>query len=617
MAEIREVTDPRVEARLKRALNDLREFAPDGVISGLDSRKKKLGERLTRLYREIGYESRRDMLEAYGFTFAINEQGGGVRTVDIDEVLNELGRRYDGQRCATSLDQVIEENPDLKPQLKTVQNTLSKKRGITLAKELKRRGIIAGKTPEAKDAALIEMVEFLRETYADTADKPKSLADLFGSHPEYAPLKGALTQRARELFGAPAADYLRSVGVLRANNFTQEELEQALALLRDRILPLPESEKPVHVGELVDYASEFKDVLKMAQKERAITKKSLQDQGLLRLSDAKKQEKRKEVAAASLRMATVDELCAIWNWAELPPVVRKGDAMDGVLPTGIVELDTAAQAETRESLACRVTEGDAPTLEQTIVSARGPLRAETLLCALRLAGVFSDDDFLTESGARNRYLRFVSEGAKPPSLAHRLNDDKGVVRTVAEATAGSTVEVVAQSVIGGVDERKEKLAAAKRAAEARLAAEEARRVAEEARRATEEARRAAEDEARIAREQAELERVQRDLERRRNDFIASLDETVTDVALEVQQQGATAEELSLRAFVYTETRKHLEEAPDDDFAWKIGWIKAQQREMLPQLLQRWREEYRAAGDASEELIASSLIAFGLTDEDLI
>ena len=54
--------------REERALRDLRKYYPDGEVVRLDKDHSSLGERLSKLYVEIGYESRADYLEALGFT---------------------------------------------------------------------------------------------------------------------------------------------------------------------------------------------------------------------------------------------------------------------------------------------------------------------------------------------------------------------------------------------------------------------------------------------------------------------------------------------------------------------------------------------------------------------
>lgn len=58
-----------LKRRLHSFFAQIDEFYPDGKIVGLHNEHKKLGERLTALYRELGYESGQAMMEAYGYEY--------------------------------------------------------------------------------------------------------------------------------------------------------------------------------------------------------------------------------------------------------------------------------------------------------------------------------------------------------------------------------------------------------------------------------------------------------------------------------------------------------------------------------------------------------------------
>ena len=58
----------KIKAKLKTFFARLDEYYPDKKVIGLHNEHKKLGERLTALYRELGYASGAEMLEAYGYT---------------------------------------------------------------------------------------------------------------------------------------------------------------------------------------------------------------------------------------------------------------------------------------------------------------------------------------------------------------------------------------------------------------------------------------------------------------------------------------------------------------------------------------------------------------------
>ena len=60
---------PHSEQRvLDNLLRNLNEAYPDKVITRLDQDHKKWSEKVTRLYKNIGNDSRNEFLAAYGFT---------------------------------------------------------------------------------------------------------------------------------------------------------------------------------------------------------------------------------------------------------------------------------------------------------------------------------------------------------------------------------------------------------------------------------------------------------------------------------------------------------------------------------------------------------------------
>ena len=60
---------PESEQRvLNNLLKNLNEAYPDKVIRNLGRDHKKWDEKVTRLYKNIGYENRNEFLAAYGFT---------------------------------------------------------------------------------------------------------------------------------------------------------------------------------------------------------------------------------------------------------------------------------------------------------------------------------------------------------------------------------------------------------------------------------------------------------------------------------------------------------------------------------------------------------------------
>lgn len=161
---------PESEQRvLDNLLRDLNETYPDKVIVRLQQDHKKWYEKVTRLYKNIGYASRDEFLAAYGFT---EEKGkGGRPSEDLNAIAEELINRYQGDKSVSSVDQLKAENPDLAPKFKSLQNKSKDLFGMTFVKYLKEKGVIdtGEKTSE----------ELATETAEkDRLAKEKDMADL-------------------------------------------------------------------------------------------------------------------------------------------------------------------------------------------------------------------------------------------------------------------------------------------------------------------------------------------------------------------------------------------------------------------------------------------------------
>ena len=133
---------PESEQRvLDNLLKDLNETYPDKVIKGLEKNHKTWSEKVTRLYKNIGYKSRDEFLAAYGFTVE-RVKGGGRPAEDLNAIAEEILRRYEGDISVTSVQQLKEENPDLAPKFKSLQNKAKELFGMTFVVYLKKNGVI-------------------------------------------------------------------------------------------------------------------------------------------------------------------------------------------------------------------------------------------------------------------------------------------------------------------------------------------------------------------------------------------------------------------------------------------------------------------------------------------
>lgn len=161
---------PESEQRvLDNLLRDLNETYPDKVIVRLQQDHKKWYEKVTRLYKNIGYATRDEFFAAYGFT--VEQVKAGRPSYDFTAIVEELISRYDGDRFVESVDQLKDENPDLAPRFKSIQNKSKEMFGMTFVNYLKEKGVI-GKNEKTAEELAAEASEI------DKLAKDKDMAEL-------------------------------------------------------------------------------------------------------------------------------------------------------------------------------------------------------------------------------------------------------------------------------------------------------------------------------------------------------------------------------------------------------------------------------------------------------
>ncbi len=106
--------------RVQSFLAKIDEYYPDSRIEGLHNAHKHLGERLTKLYRELGYNSGEEMMRAYGYEYVqkIDRRDKGTR---IEELITELQQRYPNGSGFDSVLELKNANPDLSGQMTSLQ----------------------------------------------------------------------------------------------------------------------------------------------------------------------------------------------------------------------------------------------------------------------------------------------------------------------------------------------------------------------------------------------------------------------------------------------------------------------------------------------------------------
>ena len=150
-----------IRRKIERLFERLNEVYPDRVIVGLHNKYKKLGEKVTELYRQLGYPDGNSFLNAYGYTTV--RKKANIPLIDPAKIVNELKRRYAGGNVCTTMTDLAAENPDLAPKFKTLSNRSAEFFGMSLKKYFIQEGILAGKAAVQYAGGF----EILKSRYAD------------------------------------------------------------------------------------------------------------------------------------------------------------------------------------------------------------------------------------------------------------------------------------------------------------------------------------------------------------------------------------------------------------------------------------------------------------------
>lgn len=232
---------PESEQRvLDNLIRDLNETYPDKVIKNLGRDHKKWDEKVTRLYKNIGYENRNDFLNAYGFTV---EQGKQGRTgSDLYAIVDELISRYEGDKYVTSVDQLKEENPDLAPKFKNIQNKSKELFGMSFNNYLKEKGVFQSnelaveKRSSDYKAKLDQMIGELKNRY-EGRSIPKSIAELKRDNADLDNIM-KISLWITKAFGCAPLDYLVKEGLMQEPEVKPEKTDEEIAASNFRKLPV-------------------------------------------------------------------------------------------------------------------------------------------------------------------------------------------------------------------------------------------------------------------------------------------------------------------------------------------------------------------------------------------
>ena len=345
------IEDPKLAAKVDRIIEQLKEYYPEGKVVRISSDHKKLSERIGKVYKEIGYQSRDDFFTAYGFEA---NKAGHPFTTDAKEVLAELHRRYDGKALCATTKELIEENPDLKGKLKTLQNNSVKDFGDGFKNILVGEGLLAVKERvAAREFTREEMAEALKDLEGKvkaSENQPTTIAELKKAYPDYARAIAFLPKVCDEWYGAAPSHVLRQRGIL-VHSYDAEKL---IEWLKESYSSRPDNDKPASVEDIISANADRRAELKSAQR----TWKSNHDEtffeclkknGVIRMSDFDLREKIKETAPLCVRNAALDELISLWKRVGGPKALVRAKEGHLALPERVLAIDIDCGVEIRRS----------------------------------------------------------------------------------------------------------------------------------------------------------------------------------------------------------------------------------------------------------------------------
>lgn len=348
MTERIAITNPEIKKLEERCIRELEQYYPQHVIeSGVDSAHKKLGERLARARKLIGYESRTAMLEAWGFE--VNVRTGHPRNLDIHDLLAELTARYEHREKPCSLEALAEENPDLKDQIRRANYSGNRLLGVSFPKELKRRGILAPKPRETHSEKEVQgCLEKLSGVYGpqDPSERPSTKAELQSALPELAIL----------IKDVPASQ-LRKLGILgnakpgtrkasQPKPVSAHELEEALSQAGRELSDVLPGDKPKSPTALAKSYPSFGPQIKAAVRLGTITEDFLYKAGILRPA-------RSYFATNDVRSAPLEALASAMETQFGTTCLTLGNDAARNLPPHVLGIDAREGIELREALAVR------------------------------------------------------------------------------------------------------------------------------------------------------------------------------------------------------------------------------------------------------------------------
>lgn len=137
-----------IKSKVESILRRLHDAYPNKIINNsMQTNVKNLYKDISGAAQWLGYSSPTEFVQAYGYKFETeNLTGGRPKSVDPQEIIKALHKKYPNGSDFTSADDLFEANPEYKGNLKTLKNISTETFGLSLTKYLLSIGLIKPKT---------------------------------------------------------------------------------------------------------------------------------------------------------------------------------------------------------------------------------------------------------------------------------------------------------------------------------------------------------------------------------------------------------------------------------------------------------------------------------------
>lgn len=241
-----------IKKRMDTLFAKLDSAYPDKVICSLQRDHKQWAETVRELYRLLGYPDGNSFLEAYGYTVQRGD-AGRPKTNNYDEVIEILRKRYPEGMPFSKISEIVQENPDLKGVLKTMQNNANELFGMSVKDYFNQIGLFG---LGDKKSQLDDLIAKLQQRYPEGIALPNTVARLKEENPDL-PMNRLVY--SKEIYGLDVKPYLVQKGLVAVeekpeplvSGDTEEERNEAyLRLLAQRYEG--KTDLPVNVTELAN-----------------------------------------------------------------------------------------------------------------------------------------------------------------------------------------------------------------------------------------------------------------------------------------------------------------------------------------------------------------------------